>query len=118
MGDPNNIFMLGFILSVLAAICFGFSTIMQKHSLRGIRRLNFRRLIGSRIWVSSLLVGLIGIMLYLAALRSAPISIVQPTLSLSIAISVLGGWFAFGEKLGGRWIHVLLILAGVILISL
>ena len=110
--------MLGLVLSVFAAICFGFSTTMQKHCLRGMGRFNFSRLIRSRVWVSSLLVGFIGILFYLAALKSAPISIVQPTLSLSIAIPVLAGWFAFGEKMGGRWIHVMLIIAGVILLSL
>lgn len=118
MGDLNNIFMLGFYLSVLAAICFGFSTTMQKHYLRGMGRFSFSRLIRSKVWTSSLLVGFIGIMFYLAALKSAPISIVQPTLSLSIAIPVLAGWFVFGEKTRGRWIHVLLIIAGVIMLSL
>ncbi|MBN2330990.1 MAG: hypothetical protein JXC85_04175 [Candidatus Aenigmarchaeota archaeon] len=110
--------MLGFYLSVLAAMCFGFSATMQKQSLRGIRRFNFSSLVRSRVWASSLIVGFIGILFYLAALKSAPISIVQPTLSLSIAIPVLAGWFAFGERLGGRWIHILLIILGVMLLSL
>lgn len=110
--------MLGLALSVLAAICFGLSTTMQKYFLRGMGSFSFGGLIRSRMWLSSLLVGLIGIMFYLAALKSAPISIVQPTLSLSIAIPVLAGWFAFGERLGARWVHILLIIGGVILLSL
>ncbi len=118
MVELNNIFMLGIILSVLAAICFGLSTTMQKQFLRGIRSFSFSRLTKSPVWVSSLLVGFVGIIFYLAALTSAPISIVQPTLSLSIAIPVLAGWFAFGERPGGRWIHIFLIIAGVILLSL
>ena len=110
--------MLGLLLSFIAALLFGSSTVIQKYCLRGIERFSFKRIIKKKAWMSSLLVGGLGIMFYLAALRYALISIVQPMLAVSIAVPVLVGWFVFGEKVGSRWIHILLIIAGVVMLSL
>ena len=106
------------VLSLIAALLFGASTVIQKYCFRGMKRFSFKRVIRNKVWMMSLLVGATGIMFYLAALRLAEISIVQPMLSLSIAVPVLVGWFVFGEKVGSRWIHILLIIAGVVMLSL
>jgi len=110
--------MLGLLLSVFAAVLFGFSTVLQKHCLRGLPRVSFKKVIKNKLWLLSLLIGLTGIFFYLAALKCAEISIVQPMLSISIAIPVLVGWFRFGERIGFRWVHILLIIAGVLMLSL
>ncbi len=118
MGGRYNIFMLGVALSVAAALCFGLSTTLQKHCLRRVSRFSFGEVVRNRVWMISILIGLIGIMFYLTALKYAPISVVQPTLAISIAMPVLVGWFAFGENMGSRWVHIIFIIAGVLLISL
>ena len=110
--------MLGLMLSVIAALLFGSSTVIQKYCMRGMKRFSFNVIIRKKVWILSLLIGFIGIIFYLAALRYAEISIVQPMLSLSIAVPVLVGWFGFRERIGFRWVHILLIIAGVVMLSL
>jgi uncharacterized membrane protein len=110
--------MLGIVFAVLAATCFGLSTTMQKYCLRRMKKLSFERIVKNRVWMISILVGVIGITFYLTALKYEQISIVQPMLAISIAIPVLVGWLGFNEKIRSRWIHILLIILGVLLISL
>jgi drug/metabolite transporter (DMT)-like permease len=110
--------MLGITLSVLAALCFGIATAVQKYCLKGVPKFSFKVLFKNRLWMLSLLLGLAGILFYLAALKFAEISLVQPMLSISIIVPVLIGWFFFGENVGDRWIHVLIIIMGVLLLSL
>ena len=110
--------MLGLVLSLFAALLFGSSTVIQKYCLKGMSRLSFNGIIRNKVWILSLLICFIGIIFYLAALRFAEISIVQPMLSVSIAVPVLVGWFGFRERIGFRWIHILLIIAGVVMLSL
>jgi uncharacterized membrane protein len=110
--------MLGLVLSIFAALLFGLSTVIQKYCLRGMPKFSFNGIIRNKVWILSLFVGFIGIIFYLAALRFAEISIVQPMLSVSIAVPVLVGWFGFRERIGSRWVHILLIIAGVVMISL
>ena len=105
-------------MSLFAALLFGSSTVIQKYCLKGMSRLSFNGIIRNKVWILSLFIGFIGIIFYLAALRFAEISIVQPMLSVSIAVPVLVGWFGFRERIGFRWIHILLIIAGVVMLSL
>jgi uncharacterized membrane protein len=110
--------MLGIALSAFAAFLFGISTVLQKRCLKGIKKFSIRKIIKKKLWILSILMGLAGIVIYLAALKFESISIVQPMLSISIAVSVLFGWFIFDEETGSSWIYIILIVAGVLLISL
>lgn len=110
--------MLGIILAFFAALMFGLCTVIQKYCLKGIKKLYIKDILRNRVWMISILVGLTGIFLYLAALHFAPISVVQPMLSISITIPVLVGWLMFKESLRSRWFHIMLIIVGVFLLSL
>ncbi len=110
--------MLGLFLSVFAALCFGLTAILQKYCMGDMSKFSFRKLMKNELWMLSVLIALIGLFSYLTALKYEPLSLVQPMLSISIVIPVLFGWFFFKEKIGTRWIHVILITAGVLLLSL
>lgn len=109
--------MLGVMLSVAAALLVGISTVLQKRSMSGMRGFSLKTLAGDRNWRLSVIVGFCGVLFYLAALGYKPISIVQPMLALSIVVPVVAGWVFFGERIGTKWVHVALILTGVLLLS-
>jgi len=105
-------------LSFFAALCFGFSTAFQKHCLNRMPRFSFKKLVKSRLWILSVLIGLIGIFAYMAALKYEAISLVQPMLSISIVITVVIGRLMFDERIRkDRWLYITLIIAGVFLLS-
>jgi len=110
--------MLGAILSVLAALLFGISSTIQKYSLKRMRTFSISRLARDRVWVISIVIGIVGILFYIAALGVETISIVQPLLAISIIIPVVCGWLFFGENIGTKWVHIIIILLGVVLLSL
>jgi drug/metabolite transporter (DMT)-like permease len=109
--------MLGAILAVAAALLIGASTVLQKHSMRRMRGFSLRMLASDRSWRLSVLVGICGVVFYLAALGYEPISFVQPMLAISMLVPVFAGWLFFGERMGPRWFHVVVILTGVVLLS-
>ena len=109
--------MLGALLSILAALLFGTSTAIQKYRIRKIRKFSVRRLSRDRTWLFSVLVAVFGIVLYMVALSYESITLVQPLMSTSILIPVLAGWVFFDEKIGTKWIHIIFIFVGVILLS-
>jgi drug/metabolite transporter (DMT)-like permease len=110
--------MLGMLLSLVAAAFFGTATTIQKYCMHRMKSFSLRRLMRKRLWLVSVLLGVFGILGYEMALSYETISIVQPMMSLSILIPVVAGWMLFGEKIGAKWLHIALIIAGVVLISL
>lgn len=109
--------MLGTMFSIAAALFLGISAVLQKHSMKHMKSFSLGRLAMDRNWRLSIIVGFCGILLYLAALGYAPISFVQPMLAVSMIVPVVSGWLFFGEEIGTKWIHILLIFIGVILLS-
>jgi drug/metabolite transporter (DMT)-like permease len=109
--------MLGAMLSIAAALLLGASTVLQKQSMIGMKGFSLRTLALDRSWRISVIVGLCGLFLYLAALGYEPISFVQPTLAVSMVVPLVAGRLFFSEKIGTKWVHILLILAGVVLLS-
>lgn len=108
--------MLGVILSLIVAICYGVSATMQKYAISSIKKFSFKLLFKNRQWLASLLVGAIGTVVYLFAMKITPLSTVQVFLSLSVVIPILASFLLFKEKLKVmKWICVVLILAGVFL---
>ena len=110
--------MLGLVLSVFAALCFGLSTAFQKGRIAKLGGFSFRKLVTDRMWMASTLLGLIGILPYVFALKYEYISIVQPMLSISIVTSVAAGNILFGERIGNRAVFIALIITGVLMLSL
>ena len=110
--------MLGLVLSVFAALCFGLSTAFQKGRMVKLRGFSFRKLAADRMWIASTLLGLAGILPYVFALKYEYISIVQPMLSISIVTSVAAGRVLFGERIGKKAVFIGLIITGVLMLSL
>jgi len=110
--------MLGLVLSVFAALCFGLSTAFQKGRMARLRGFSFSKLAADRLWLASTMLGLIGIIPYVFALKYEYISIVQPMLSISIVTSVAAGRILFGERIGNRAVFICLIITGVLMLSL
>ncbi len=107
----------GFFLSIVAAMLFGITTAIQKYRLNDMRGFSIAVLLKDRAWLSSILVGLAGILVYLGALTFASITVVQPMIAVSMLIPVLAGWIFFGESIGTKWIHIIFIIVGVMLLS-
>ena len=110
--------MLGIILSVFASILIGTSATMQKYSLRRIRKFRLKKIFSNRLWILSVIIGGVGTLMYLFAMRLSPIHIVQPIIAVSMLIPVIFGSILFGEKIGNRWFHIIIIFIGVWLLSL
>jgi uncharacterized membrane protein len=108
--------MLGILLSLIVAVCYGISAAMQKYAISKMEKFSFRRLFKNVRWLASLLVGFVGTATYLLAVKIAPLSTVQVFLSLSIIIPILVGAAIFKERLRkSEWICVCMILVGICL---
>jgi drug/metabolite transporter (DMT)-like permease len=108
--------MLGVLLSLIVAICYGISAAMQKYAISKMEKFSFRHLFVNKKWLASLLVGLVGTVAYLLAVKTAPLSTVQVFLSLSIIIPILAGFVFFKEHLKDReWVCISLIVLGIVL---
>ncbi|MCD6495958.1 MAG: EamA family transporter [Candidatus Aenigmarchaeota archaeon] len=110
--------MLGFLFALTSALLFGVSAVMQKYSMKHMRKFSVKRIINMRFWQLSVLLGLGGMFFYLAAMRLANIAVVQPLASLSIVITSIAGHLIFNEKIDTMWFHIILIVVGVVLLSL
>jgi len=109
--------MFGFILAIAASFLLGTTTTMQKQALRKMKKLMPRKMIKNKLWALSFVIGIVGMLLYALALRYESILVVQPIISASFVIPVIAGHYIFGEKIGTRWVHIILILMGVVLLS-
>ena len=104
------------VFAFLAAILFGLSTAMQKKALRKIK-FSVKNIITNKIWLSSLLVGGVGFLFYMLALRSTDIVIVQSFIPLSIVVPLIYG-IRLKEKIGVyQWLFIGMISLGIILIN-
>ena len=109
----------GLLLAVLASLCFGISVAIQKYSLNEIKNFSLKQMIKSKKWVSALGIGIVGVVIYLVALNLEPISTVQPLTSLSFIIPIIAGIAFFKEKLEvKKWAFLVLVLAGIVLVTI
>ena len=110
---------LGIILSVAASILFGISVAMQKYGMASMKKFSLKKMAKNGKWVLSIAIGIAGIILYLASLNMADLSLVQPISSLTFVIPVISGILFFKEKLRGvQWALLALVIIGIILVSL
>ena len=90
-----------------------------KYSMGTLKKFTLEGMVRNKRWLLALIVGLIGVITYVMAMIVAPLSTVQPILSFSMVIPILIGAALFKEKLEGwRWLFVLVLLAGIFLVSL
>ena len=110
---------LGIVLALVASVCFGISVALQKYGLKSMKKFSFAAMVKNKRWIFALVIGIVGILLYLVALNLADLSLVQPLTSLTIIIPVIAGVAFFKEKIGGiKWALLALVIIGVVLISI
>ncbi|MBI5332097.1 MAG: EamA family transporter [Candidatus Aenigmarchaeota archaeon] len=81
-------------------------------------RFSVRKILKNKKWLAAFGLGILGIMIYLYALRFVALNTIQPILALSMVIPVMVGMFLFKEKPGIHEITgIILIIIGVIWIS-
>lgn len=106
--------MLGVLLSFIMALCYGISATLQKYAVSSMKKFSFRKLFKNGKWLASMVIGALGSLSYLLALRVTPISTIQVFLSLSIVIPIVAGFLFFKEKMKVvQWLCVVMIIAGV-----
>jgi|SRR3989338_8242390 len=109
---------LGIILAMISSVLFGASILLQHHGLQTMGKFSLKKMVMNKRWIASILIGGVGIGLYVIALKLADISTIQPVTSLNMVVTILGGVFFFKEKIGGRqWLMLLLVIAGIVLVS-
>jgi len=109
---------LGIILAVIAAVFFGISVAMQKYGLKSLKKFTIKGMVTNKRWILSIVIGVIGILLYLVALNLADLSTVQPVTALTLVIPVIAGVAFFKEKIGGfEWALLVLVIVGIVLVS-
>lgn len=107
----------GVALALLAAFLFGLSALGQKAALPA--KLRKRYLLLNKRWLLSVGVGSAGGLSFLAALSAAPLPVVMPLLTASVAVPIVGGALWLKEPLRRRqWLFIALLLAGVALVIL
>ncbi len=109
---------LGIILALVAAVFFGISVAMQKYGLKSMSKFSIGGMVKNKKWIASLLIGVVGILLYLIALNQADLSVVQPITALTLVIPVIAGVIFFKEKIRRtEWLMLALVVIGIVLVS-
>lgn len=119
------------ILALVVAILWGFGNVFQKHgmstsfpkiSLKNVVRqigLVVKTLFTNWLWLLGTLMMLGGGGVYLVALGYGDVTVVQPILCLTVAVSAIVGVVWLKEKVSViEWAGILMVLAGVILVSI
>ncbi len=108
--------MLGVVLSLIVAVCYGISATLQKYAVSSMKKFSFSILFRNKRWLISMIFGGVGTVTYLIAMKIAPLLTVQIFLAISIVIPIISGFVFFKEELRlMEWLCVALIITGVFL---
>jgi drug/metabolite transporter (DMT)-like permease len=111
--------MLGIILALVTAVLFGISVSIQKHSMGSMKVFTVSGMLTHKVWLVALIVGLAGILTYMASMSLSPLTTVQPILAFSMVIPIIAGAAVFREKMEvWRWLFVTILVVGIFLVSL
>lgn len=129
VGFPGGV--MAVILALVVAVLWGFGNVFQKHgmstsfpkiSLKNVVRqigLVVKTLFTNWLWLLGTLMMLGGGGVYLVALGYGDVTVVQPILCLTVAVSAIVGVVWLKEKVSViEWAGILMVLAGVILVSI
>ena len=115
----------GMAAASAAAVCFDGAVILQAHEARQIEpehalRLSLlARLARRRRWILGTAIAIAGWPLQLLAYTLAPVTLVQPCLSLGLLVLLGAGSRALGEPVGAReWAGAAAVIGGVIALAL
>src|SRR3954447_5724922 len=100
---------VGLVLAVLASLALNGSYLLQHAGSRGAPSIDLRRplitvrgLLRSRVWLVGTAAGALGSVLHIAALATAPLSLVQAFTAGGLVLTVPVAARAFGQRLERR----------------
>ncbi|MFC1889632.1 EamA family transporter [Thermodesulfobacteriota bacterium] len=115
---------------IMAGLGFGAGASLQKYGLSstvpklGLRTLvrQWRGILGgvmsSRAWLLGIFVNVTGTLFYFQALSEGELTVIQPLVSLNIAVAVVIGVLVLKESMGrGEWLGVLVMILGTVLLA-
>jgi uncharacterized membrane protein len=116
----------GLVLALTTAVAFNWSWVAQHSIASRLPRLTVRNprrslgiLFSHRRWVVAFVVGIIGWVFYVVAVRIAPLSLVQATSAGGLALLAFFAQRASGERLPRReWFGVAVAVAGLLFLAL
>ncbi len=114
------------LVAVLATSLMNFGLALQKKGAAALPKIGvdkggrvFKAFLSSRVWVAGTVLMTGGWALYLVSTKFAPISIIQPTLGVGLAVLALFSVFYLHERIGGlEWTAFAAMLSGMILLGL
>lgn len=116
---------VGILIAIAASACFEFAYVLQALEVReldadlALRGALMRRLMRRRRWLAGTALTALAGGLQVLALSDAPLTVVQPTLSLGLVLLLVLGRRFLGERVGLRErLAVAAIIAGVVVIGL
>ena len=111
--------MIEILISLTFAILFGASSAIQKYSLDSMKKFSVKKMVENWKWLASLVIGGLGILVYLFALKNFPLFIVQPFVAIAMLVPIACGVLYFNEKLNMyEIIGIVLVIVGVIWVSI
>jgi drug/metabolite transporter (DMT)-like permease len=114
------------LIAVLATSLMNFGLALQKKGATSLPKIGvekggrvFKAFMNNRVWVAGTVLMTGGWGLYLVSTAFAPISIIQPTLGVGLAVLAFFSVFYLHEKIGAlEWMAFVAMLSGMILLGL
>ena len=114
------------LMAAISSITVSVGTALQKSAADRLAKLTFppklesiKAFLTSWRWMAAFGITLVSWGFYLAAVRYAPISIVQPIMGLGLCVMALFSVFYLKEKLStGEWAGVAAMMAGIVLLGI
>ena len=122
---PHASLVIGLVLALATAAAFNWSWVAQHSITSKLPRLELRRpmwslklLFAHRRWLVAFLVGVVGWVFYVVALRLAPLSLVQSVSAGGLGLLGVFAQRASGESLPRReWVGVGMAIVGLVFLS-
>ncbi len=122
---PHASLVLGLVLALTSAVAFNWSWVAQHTIASALPRLSVRRprrslglLFSHPRWLFAFVVGIAGWVLYITAVRLAPLSLVQAVSAGGLALLAVFAQRASGEPLPRReWVGVSMAVVGLVFLS-
>lgn len=106
--------MNGIVFALLVPVFTGLALVLQR---RAHIKFNLRNVFKSRLWLSGMFLDIVGFLLYAMALSLERISIVQPLMALSLAVTAVVERLVRQSKNNALdYMAVLLIIIGIVLV--
>lgn len=111
----------GTVVAIVSAALYDLGYVLEKRALADLPPLRtnpvalIRTVTRSRLWLAGFAAMVLGLLLQVAALTMAPVSVVQPVLAAGLVVLVAAGGPLLGERLGRRERSALLLVVGAVI---